>query len=161
MSPSLPNSQPEPENAESFATLFPNFVGSWRLRRRVSNGARFVGTAQFCEADTGSLTLRETGMLRLEAGQPVQAFRDWQWLHTGPRLLEVRYPPQAGGGAYHKVVLCHRRRGKVSEWYGEASHSCGADTYQGFYRLNSRRLLICHQVNGPQKDYRMASLYIR
>ena len=160
LSRSSPDSRADSGPAGRFADLFSGLPGRWRLTRRISNGARFAGEAVFASSPDGSLEMTETGQLHLPGAVPVEAFRKWHWVMRDAELLDIRYPQEAGGGDYHRIQLkVHSAR--RHEWRGEASHLCGEDVYRGWYSLSPDCLLICHEVTGPAKDYRMASLYLR
>lgn len=104
--------------------------------------------------------LTEAGRLHLPESETLEAYSKWHWVLTDKGELDIRYPPEAGGGEYHHVPI-EAAKDKPGIWRGEASHLCGEDTYRGLYSLQAARLLVLHEVTGPEKNYRMASLYLR
>lgn len=143
--------------AGSLAAWFGSLPGEWRIARRLSNGARFRGTAVFRPTGSNRLLLQERGKMRLPTGPVVEAWRDWVWALTPEHWLEIRFAPSAGGGIYHR--LRPALTGDV--WRGGAVHPCGHDRYCGLYDLAHRRIAVMQSVRGPAKDYRLTTILRR
>lgn len=136
---------------------FAGLEGRWRLERRSSNGPHFSGEAVFSRSDDAGYLLREEGSLRLADGEVLSARREWLWHLTDTGEIEIRYPPDAGGGLYHRF----RPFEQNDFWTGEADHLCGRDVYRATYRLGEDELVIFHTVKGPAKDYQLDARYLR
>jgi len=138
-----------------FRPVFAALEGEWRLERQGSGGEDFAGTAVFRAAGADSLLLVEEGELRLPAGAPLKARREWLWRLSGEAQLEILFHP--GGRTYHLIPL-HPHAGG---WAGEAVHPCGDDFYRAQYRFGADSFQIVHDVSGPAKDYRLTGRYDR
>ncbi len=141
----------------SIGERFAGLEGRWRLERRSSDGSHFSGDAVFVRQDDGGYLLREEGRLRLAGGEVLSARREWLWRLTEPGEIEIHYPPEAGGGLYHRFLPFEL----ADSWTGEADHLCGQDVYRATYRLGEDELVIFHTVKGPAKDYELDARYRR
>lgn len=130
------------------ATFLP---GRWSVERTLRHGAQegsFEGVADFSR-DGDGLVWEEHGRLR------------WQ-RYDGPahrRLLvvrgdvgwEVRFDD---GRLFHPLDL--------ADGAASAVHPCGADRYEGDYRVvGADELLVRWRVRGPAKDQEIVSRYRR
>lgn len=130
--------------------------GIWRLERTVDNGARMEGETLFSPMADGSLAMLERGVLRLPAGQSVDARRSY-----------VFKPRRSGFSVWFDVSpprLFHVVRLDASESMilGEAVHHCEADRYLSRYLFfPDGSFAIEHDVLGARKEYRMTTRYRR
>lgn len=130
-----------------------SLAGRWEVERTATDGSRFAGEAVFAPGDEG-LRLHEAGTLELATGARLAAERSWLWLCPAPGILEIRYPD---GRSYHRFEPA----GDGTAFEGGAVHLCGADAYEGLYRLEARMLVVRHRVRGPAKDYALEAVYTR
>jgi hypothetical protein len=141
--------------AGSFARLFQALEGEWQLEKFMSDGSRFNGAARFGRLAKDCLRLTETGVLTLHDSR-LQAGRTWDWFLRAGGQLEIRYPQEHGGAAYHLLTPVRLDDGRGADgWTGRASHQCAADVYGAEYRLGEDAIVIDHLVRGPKKDYRI------
>jgi hypothetical protein len=132
-------------NHGRFCSVFENLAGQWLLRRVVSDGARFEGSALFEPLCSDQLLLRESGELVLAGGRRHQASNCWRWRLAGEAHLEVHF---AGRNAlYHSLAL----RREAGGWFGSACHPCGVDRYEASYEIGQDRIGIVHRIAGPRK----------
>lgn len=125
-----------------------DFEGHWSLSRRILQDkgpeAQFAGQALWTpEADR--LIYRETGTLTVAGQLPMRAERCYHW-HEG---LRVHFDD---GRFFHTVP----------PEGGETTHWCDPDSYHGRYDFTQWPAFeVTWRVTGPQKSYRMHSLYQR
>lgn len=143
--------------APAFEHIFTALAGEWRLDKRFSDGARFCGAARFLAVGATALRLEEEGELSLAAGDSLRAFRQWDWALEEGRVLAIRYPPENGGGVYHRF----EPQFADGEWTGAASHLCAPDTYEAGYIFRHEFIGVTHRITGPKKDYRIEARFSR
>jgi hypothetical protein len=146
----------------SLATAwFDSLGGKWRLVKRVSNGCRFAGAAEFAKLPGGDLRLTESGRLILPTGAALAASQTWIWRMDEANELIVEYPPERGGGPYHRSTLSFV--GRLLR--GSADHLCGNDHYRTIYRISIRagssEFHLHHRVTGPAKAHCIAQHFSR
>jgi hypothetical protein len=131
-------------------------TGAWRIARTVKDARSgqdggFDGTAVFAPLADGGLLLTESGTMRLGG-------------YTGPAEQTYRYVfPDGPGRAEvfrHDGTPFHRL--DLATGTGEAVHHCGADLYQGTFRvLGPDEWIVEWAVSGPRKDYHMVTRHFR
>jgi hypothetical protein len=148
---SEPNARVQPvPNLRAFLT------GAWRIARTVKdarggqNGG-FDGMAVFALLPDGGLLLTESGTMRLGG-------------YTGPaeQTYHYRFPddPRRAEVFRHDGTLFHEL--DLTGGTAEAVHHCGADIYQGTFRvLGPDEWVVEWVVSGPRKDYQMVTRYYR
>jgi hypothetical protein len=131
-------------------------TGAWRISRTVRDsrsgqGGGFDGTAIFAPLPDGGLLLTESGTMRLGGytGPAEQAYR--YHFPDGPGRAEVF---RHDGTPFHVLDL--------AAGSAEAVHHCGADLYQGTFRvLGHDEWIVEWAVSGPRKDYHMVTRHYR
>ena len=128
-----------------------DFVGDWRLTRRISHSdgsvARFEGRAVFAP-DPAGLRYHESGDLVLPGGQRMTGERSYLWREAGAQIA-VAF---ADGRPFHVIDPADPR----------AHHSCAPDSYDVRYAFCDWPRWHCvWRVQGPRKDYVMESHYTR
>lgn len=129
-------------------------VGRWQLTRDLTDrrdgvAGDMTGHAVFA-AEGDTLRYRETGAMRL-GGYHGQAHQSYLYHFPQPGAAQVRF---TDGRAFHTLDLT----GGV--W--QAVHRCGADTYEGRFRVRSFDLLeATWRIAGPRKDQRLSTRYRR
>ena len=131
-------------------------TGAWRISRTVKDARSgqdggFEGTAVFAPLADGGLLLTESGTMRLGG-------------YTGPAEQTYRYAfPDGPGRAEvfrHDGTPFHRL--DLATGTAEAVHHCGADLYQGMFRvLGPDEWIVEWAVSGPRKDYHMVTRHFR
>lgn len=131
-----------------------DFIGTWRLERRIDDklaGAvlHLTGEAVLSpEAD--GLIYNEQGELRLAGGQMVRSSRSYRWRSEGGRIA-VTFED---GRPFHQFDPAAQT--------AEAQHWCDPDDYAVRYDLADwPRWQTRWRVLGPRKDYVMTSRYVR
>jgi Family of unknown function (DUF6314) len=139
-----------------FSGWFASLPGTWRLKRRYTDGSRFEGTARFLDAH-GTMLLAETGSLRICAGRNLEAARNWAWHLRGADGVHIHFRDPARNYLYHDVQV----KACANGWTGNAGHDCGADHYRGWYRFENDRIVVRQSVLGPHKNYAFVTHYLR
>jgi hypothetical protein len=131
-------------------------TGAWRIARTVKDARNgqdggFDGTAVFAPLADGGLLLTESGTMRLGG-------------YTGPAEQTYRYAfPDGPGRAEvfrHDGTPFHRL--DLATGTAEAVHHCGADLYQGMFRvLGPDEWIVEWAVSGPRKDYHTVTRHFR
>lgn len=143
--------------APAFEQVFAALAGEWRLDKNFSDGARFCGAARFIAIGANAMRLDEEGVLALATGSSLKAVRQWDWVLEEGRGLTISYPPESGGGVYHRF----EPHFSAGEWTGNASHLCAADSYEAGYIFRPGFIYVAHRVTGPKKDYRIEARFSR
>ena len=129
-----------------------DFLGAWRLRRRIldrraGETGRLFGQAVF-RAGGGGAVQDEGGTLTLASRPPMTATRTYLW-SAAPGRLVVRF---ADGADFHDFT--------ADAAMPEAEHLCGDDLYR--VRYDFRRWpawWAVWRVTGPRKDLLIASAF--
>jgi hypothetical protein len=143
--------------AGTFARLFAELAGEWRLQKTFSDGSRFSGHAIFDPIRRNAHAMNEKGVLTLPDGNSLAASRQWDWFLDEDGSLAIAYPADQGGSLYHRLIP----KGSDGAFSGGASHLCAADNYDAEYRFDRASIVIDHRVKGPKKDYRIEALFTR
>ncbi len=117
--------------------------------RRLGATGRLDGTAVFTPVPDG-LAYAESGLMRFGPyrGMATQSYR---FELVGPAQALVRF---ADGRAFHRLDL--------GTGIAAVTHDCAPDRYRGRYRVVSPSRWVLHWlVEGPRKDLRITSLYLR
>lgn len=130
-------------------------AGAWSLERKISSGEQFSGSAIFEPCSETSLKLEESGTLFLQGGDSITANRNWVWHFEGENLSV--FFDEDPLRLYHNVPLSR----DAETLAGMADHVCGKDVYAGEYRFSDDHFTIDQRVNGPAKNYTIASRYER
>ncbi len=128
------------------------------LNREISPGFHFEGTATFEALSVSAYLLRESGLLQRADGPPMNAARSWHWELEGENQLKISYdedPPRL----YHALSLQLNEDGSL--WVGQDLHLCEPDEYDGEYILGEKKLESIQTVSGPNKAYRVHSIFQR
>jgi hypothetical protein len=131
-----------------------DLAGEWTILRRIRGQGRFVGVAQVAALGPERFSWRERGVLTLISGERFAAFRDYIYiLRQEPARLEIRQGgPALRGEALHDF--------QIVGWNARAHHVhlCGADRYAArMVWLSPRAFRLAYRVQGPRKDYVMAT----
>ena len=131
-------------------------TGAWRISRTVRDARSgqdggFEGRALFAPLPDGGLLLTESGTMRL-GGYTGSAEQTYCYhFPNGPGRAEVF---RHDGTPFHELDLMAGT--------AEAVHHCGADLYQGTFRvLGPDEWVVEWAVSGPRKDYHMVTRYCR
>lgn len=143
--------------AGTFARLFAELAGEWRLEKIFSDGSAFSGRARFDPSGRNAHSMSETGLLKLPDGNSLSASRQWDWFLDEHGSLAIAYPADQGGAIYHRFMPIAGE----GVFAGSASHLCAADTYQADYRFEEGVIVIDHRVRGPKKDYAIRAVMRR
>jgi uncharacterized protein DUF6314 len=134
-----------------------NLSGRWSFDRTIEGHGAMKGVATFTALDQGSLLYREQGNLKLAGGTELHAEREYIYRvrQDGFDVLFRESPPRL----FHAISLAQH---DGSEYFGNADHLCGPDTYRSTYTfLADGNFVIRHIVHGPRKDYTMVTTYSR
>lgn len=129
-----------------------DFVGSWRLSRRIveadGRSATFAGTARFTPDGEG-LIYREDGLLALPGtAAPIRAERRYLWREDGAGIVVLF----DDGRPFHRFAPARP----------EAAHWCEPDDYRVRYDFSGWPVWRAEwRVTGPRKDYHMIGEYSR
>ena len=122
--------------------------GRWRLLRAIRHAdggsARFSGTATWAPDGLG-LRCVEDGTLEQD-GRSFAARRETLW-HASAAGIDVRF---RDGRPFHRIVggICH--------------HDCPPDRYELRYDFTAwPRWSVRWRVQGPRKDYKALSRYVK
>lgn len=128
--------------------------GPWAFLRRLDDSrlmqpGSIVGWAAF-DPDGEGLAYREEGRLWFGGAQGA-ATRSYLYRFAGPDRAEIEFED---GRPFHRLCL--------SDGRCSVEHRCGKDHYRGsFEALGANTLRVCWQAEGPRKDYRLATDYLR
>ena len=128
--------------------------GRWAFLRRLDDRrlmqpGSIVGWATF-EPDDEGLVYREEGCLWF-GGARGATTRSYRYHFSEPERAEVAFED---GRPFHRLCL--------SDGRCAVEHICGDDNYRGaFEALGANALRVCWQVEGPRKDYRLTTDYLR
>ena len=130
------------------------FEGDWRVARVIRHAqgpdARFDGAARFLPDGTGLLYIEE-GSLCIDGRAPMRAERRYLWRAGASGTIEVLFED---GRAFHRIA--------PGAEAPEDRHDCPPDIYDVTYDFRRWPEWRCvWRVRGPEKDYRMESLYRR
>ncbi|GIX12103.1 MAG: hypothetical protein KatS3mg118_0062 [Paracoccaceae bacterium] len=130
------------------------FLGHWHVDRHIMDfdsgwAGRFEGRAVFSPVP-GGLAYEERGTLRL-GGLRSEAFRRYLWRFPAPDEVAVHFED---GRFFHRF---DPRRPEAA-----ASHYCDPDLYEVTYFFpDPRHWRTEWRVEGPRKDYRLVTHYLR
>ena len=129
--------------------LLPDLVGRWRISRRIiGENARFKGEAVIAPHN-GVLRYAENGILK-QADTTNEAYRNYIYDVDGD-TLRISHPDGA------QFIVLSFENGQA-----RASHQCGQDRYDAFFRFESDgRLTMVYDVRGPRKAFRVVSVFKR
>jgi len=119
--------------------------------RRLMQPGSIVGWAAF-DPDGAGLVYREQGRLWFGGAQG-EATRCYLYRFTEPEqaAAEVAFED---GRLFHRLCL--------SDGRCSVEHRCNDDRYRGtFEALGANTLRVCWQAEGPCKDYRLTTDYLR
>ena len=117
--------------------------------RRLEQPGSIVGWAAFVP-DGAGLVYREKGRLWF-GGDQGTATRRYRYRFCGPDRAEVVFDD---GRPFHALCLSAGRCA--------VEHICGDDRYRGVFKaLGTNALRVRWQVEGPRKDYRLTTDYLR
>lgn len=140
--------------AQPISDLKSYLSGPWAFLRclndqRLSQRGSIVGRAAFDPDDEG-LHYREQGRLWF-GGDQGEALRSYRYRFAAPGRAEVAFED---GRPFHELCLA---AGSCT-----VEHLCGADHYSGtFEALGPHALRVNWRVEGPRKDYRLETDYLR
>lgn len=129
-------------------------AGRWQLTRDLTDhrdgmAGDMMGHAVFA-AEDDTLRYRETGAMRL-GGYHGQAYQSYLYYFPQPAAAQIRF---TDGRAFHALDL--------TDGVWQAVHHCGADTYEGRFRVLSFNLWeATWRIAGPRKDQRLSTRYRR
>ncbi|MEO0909499.1 MAG: DUF6314 family protein [Pseudomonadota bacterium] len=138
--------------------MFESWSGEWTLDREISPGFHFEGTATFEVLTESAYLLRESGLLQRADSPPMNAARSWHWEVSDENQLKISYdenPPRL----YHALNLQFVEARRT--WVGQDLHLCEPDEYDGDYILGEKKLESIQTVSGPNKAYRVHSIFQR
>ena len=117
--------------------------------RRLQQPGSIVGWATF-EPEGAGLVYREEGRLWF-GGDRGTATRSYRYRFYDPDRAEVEFED---GRPFHRLCLSAGRCA--------VEHLCGGDRYRGvFETLGANTLRVRWRVEGPRKDYRLTTDYLR
>ncbi|WBU64963.1 DUF6314 family protein [Paracoccus aerodenitrificans] len=127
--------------------LLSRFLGRWRLRRDISTGARFEGTALISRSGQGA-AYAEEGQLLLPGQVQLRATRDFIWRQEAG-VIAVFFPDGRFFHSFDPDAPTPRAR-----------HHCAPDIYDVAYDFSGWPVWssVWH-VEGPRKSYVIRSVY--
>ena len=129
-------------------------AGPWAFLRRLDDRrlkqpGSIVGWAAF-QLDGEGLVYREEGRLWFGGAQG-RATRRYLYRFAGPDRADVAFED---GRPFHRLCL--------SDGHCAVEHLCEQDLYRGFFEaLGANTLRVRWQVEGPRKNYRLNTDYLR
>lgn len=142
--------------------IFGFLVGEWCVERRFegSYGGAFTGKANFTPQADELWTYRytEQGELTDSEGKTFDANQSYCY-RLADGTLQVLKREASDWIVMHELAF----RMEEGVAIAEHVHLCGQDHYAAIYRidLNGNALEIAYTVSGPNKDYRIESLFER
>lgn len=136
--------------------VFSTLEGAWTFERTIAGMAEASGTARFTRQGTDKYAYRESAQVKLANGRELQASREYFYRRhaAGFDVWFAEEPPRL----FHLVRLTRDANGLRAN----ASHLCGLDHYRSRYAfLDDGSFVVEHRVEGPAKDYLIATLYRR
>lgn len=132
-------------------------IGMWRIDRRILDArgpdAHFTGemTITESEAAPATLSVEESGTLRIGDQTPVLANRTYRWVFRTATSVEVLFDD---GRPFHEIDL--------TSPHPQTRHHCPPDTYDVRYDFRlPDEWRATWTVTGPRKDYVMTSTMTR
>lgn len=139
--------------------VFRALEGRWELSRAIEPGLGTAsGAATFTADGPGRLRYREDVELRLATGHVGEAYREYEYVLESGRIRVLL----ADGVTTMHLLDFAEADGQEQAWSAADVHDCRADQYRGTYRLDERGVLtVDMKVDGPAKDYRIVTEYVR
>lgn len=132
-------------------------LGMWRIDRPIVDAlgpdAHFTGNIiiRQTEGTLDTLTLAESGYLKIGDQSPVPANRAYSWVFHSPTFVEAFF---LDGRPFHNIDLATANP--------KALHECPPDTYRVAYDFRMPdEWRSTWTVTGPRKDYVMTSTMTR
>lgn len=136
--------------------VFSALEGTWTFERTITPMVEVSGAACFTRQGPDEYAYRERARVKLANGQELQASREYRY-HRQADGFDVWFeedPPRL----FHRVRLARIANGLGAN----ASHLCGQDHYLTRYAfLDEGSFVVEHRVEGPAKNYSIATLYRR
>ena len=136
--------------------IFNALIGQWMLKRIITPGGVFEGTATFARVSEGVLNYKEEGLFTLDNGNKLNPTKSYQWCLEEGSIVVYFNDGVTKGQRFHELEF-------ISNASAMAKHLCSPDTYDSQYSFSDmpQRFTITHVVEGPEKDYTSVSAFTK
>lgn len=146
--------------------IFDMMAGAWKINRKILNSqskfTRGEGTATFRKRDNDENAMLYREELTLYAHfDKISASKEYIFRYKEDETISVYFNEQPER-FFYTLNFPQLNSGKSSMNLAEGEHLCGNDLYMAEYVfVDYNQFQLSYQVNGPQKGYRLITLYNR